>query len=252
MKILISPIGIYVNRVMKGIATVKPDIVYLCTMEHVKEVKDGFQSKLYDKWEAITEKYAKQIIKKLRVFYDGEKIQILQVNIDDYLSAFKDLFKLILSFDPNTEVFIDTTSTTHDFKIASITLSIYLKNVKCIYTPSFKPLFPEEYKKESIEDKGMTTKIISTPKIDFSELQIGILKDILIAMKTRFNGEVPSVTDLLMQLDMSNDKGNMIKMTKLLKKLENYGCITTKKEGRIKKINLTLIGSSLSEVLKNV
>jgi predicted transcriptional regulator len=71
-------------------------------------------------------------------------------------------------------------------------------------------------------------------------------------MKTRFNGEVPSVTDLLMQLDMSNDKGNMIKMTKLLKKLENYGCITTKKEGRIKKINLTLIGSSLSEVLKNV
>jgi hypothetical protein len=252
MKILISPIGIYVNRVMKGIANIKPDVIYLCTMEHVKGVKDGFHSELYGKWEAVTEKYAKKIMKNLKVFYDDEKIRILRVNIDDYLSAFKDLFKLILSFDPSTEVFIDTTSTTHDFKIASITLSIYLKNVKCIYTPAFKPLFPEEYKKDSIDDRGLVTKIISTPKIDFSELQTGILKDILITMNSRFNGEVPSVTDLLMQLGIPNDKGNMIKMTKLLKKLENYGCVTTKKEGRIKKINLTVIGSSLSEILKNV
>jgi len=252
MKILISPIGIYFNRVIKGIANIKPDIVYLCTMEHVKEVKDDFHSKLYDKWETATERYAKKIIKKLRVFYDDEKIHILRVNIDDYLSAFKDLLKLILSFDVNTEVFIDTTSTTHAFKIASITLSIYLKNVKCIYTPAQKPLFPEEYKKESIKDEGLSTRIISTPKIDFSELQTGMLKDILITMNTRFNGKVPSVTDLLMGLDLPNNKGNMIKMTKLLKKLENYGCVTTRKEGRLKKVNLTVIGSSLSEVLKNV
>jgi len=252
MKILISPIGIYVNRVIKGIATIKPDVVYLCTMEHVKEVQDSFHSELYKKWESVTEGYAKKIIKKLRVFYDDEKVHILQVNIDDYLSAFKDLLKLILSFEPNTEVFIDTTSTTHAFKTASITLSIYLKNVKCIYTPALKPLFPEEYKRESIGDEGLTTRIISTPKIDFSELQTGMLKDILIAMNSRFNGKVPSVTDLLMDLGLPNDKGNMIKMTKLLKKLENYGCVTTKKEGRLKKVNLTVIGSSLSEVLKNV
>lgn len=252
MKILISPIGIYFNRVIKGIATIKPDIVYLCTMEHVKEVKDSFHSKLYEKWENATERYAKKIIKKLRVFYDDEKIHILRINIDDYLSAFKDLLKLILSFDPNAEVFIDTTSTTHAFKIASITLSIYLKNVKCIYTPALKPLPPEEYKEESVEDKGLTTRIIFTPKIDFSELQTGMLKDILITMNSRFNGKVPSVTDLLMELGLPNDKGNMIKMTKLLKKLENYGCITTKKEGRLKKVNLTVIGSSLSEVLKKV
>ncbi len=71
-------------------------------------------------------------------------------------------------------------------------------------------------------------------------------------MNSRFNGEVPSVTDLLMELGLPNDKGNMIKMTKLLKKLENYGCVTTKKEGRLKKVNLTVIGSSLSEVLKTV
>ena len=218
MKILISPIGIYVNRVIKGIAALKPDIVYLCTMEHVKNVEDSFHSKLYEKWEVITERYAKKIIKKLRVLYDDEKIHILRVNIDDYLSAFKDLLKLIMSFDSKTEVFIDTTSTTHAFKIASVTLSIYLKNVKCIYTPALKPLFPEEYKKESIEDKGLDTKIISTPKIDFSELQTGILKDILIKMNSRFNGEVLSVTDLLMELGMSNDKGNMIMITKLLKK----------------------------------
>jgi hypothetical protein len=51
---------------------------------------------------------------------------------------------------------------------------------------------------------------------------------------------------------MENNKGNMIKMSKLLNKLHRYGCLSTVKEGRVKKIKLTLIGSSVSEVLKNV
>jgi len=55
-----------------------------------------------------------------------------------------------------------------------------------------------------------------------------------------------------LELGMENDKGNMIKMTKHLKKLESYGCLSTVKEGRMKKIQLTMIGSSISEVLKKV
>jgi len=108
------------------------------------------------------------------------------------------------------------------------------------------------YKKEVIHDEGAEPIIIPSPKIDFTELQSGILKDILVKINTRFKGTVPSVTDLLLELGMENNKGNMIKMSKLLNKLHRYGCLSTEKEGRVKKIKLTMIGSSVSEVLKNI
>ena len=79
-----------------------------------------------------------------------------------------------------------------------------------------------------------------------------MLKDILVKINKRFGGTVPSVTDLLLELGLENDKANMIKISKYLKKLESYGCLTTVKVGRMKKIQLTMIGSSISEFLKNI
>jgi len=254
MKVLIAPIGIYIGRVMKGIATIKPDLIYLCIQKPVKEAETEYKKKLYIKWMNTTKKLAKDVIQKIKVFYSEDKIKILELDIrtDDYLSIYKDLLRLILSFKPDTEVYIDTTSTTYPFRIACTTLSIFLKNVQVIYTPAKRPPPPEEYKKEIIQDEGTEPIIIPSPKIDFTELQSGILKDILIKMNTRFDGKAPSVTDLLLELGLENDKGNMIKMSKYLKKLESYGCLSTVKEGRMKKIRLTMIGSSISEVLKNV
>ncbi len=254
MKVLITPIGIYIGRVMKGIATIKPDLIYLCIQKPVKEAETEYKKNLYIKWMNTTKKLAQDVIQKIKVFYPEDKIKILELDIrtDDYLSIYKDLLQLILSFKPDTEVFIDTTSTTYPFRIACTTLSIFLKNVQVIYTPAKRPPPPEEYKREIIQDEGTEPIIIPSPKIDFSELQTGILKDILVKINTRFDGAVPSVTDLMLELGMENNKGNMIKMSKLLNKLHRYGCLSTIKEGRVKKIKLTLIGSSVSEVLKNI
>ena len=254
MKVLITPIGIYVGRVMKGIATIKPDLIYLCVQKPVKEAETEYKKNLYNKWMSTTKKMAEDLIQKIKVFYSTDKIKILELDIrtDDYLSIYKDLLQLILSLKSDTEVYIDTTSTTYQFRIACITLSIFLKNVQVIYTPAKRPLPPEEYKRESIQDEGTEPIIIPSPKLDFSELQTGILKDILVKINKRFNGTVPSVTDLLLELGMENNKGSMIKMSKLLNKLHRYGCLSTVKEGRVKKIKLTMIGSSISEVLKNI
>jgi hypothetical protein len=240
--------------VMKGIATVKPDLIYLCVQNPVKEVGNEYRRNLYNKWMKTTKKYAKRIIDKIKVFYDEDKIKILELDIrtDDYLSIYRDLLQLILSFKPEDEVYIDTTSTTYPFKVACTTLAIFLKNIRIIYTPAKRPIPPEEYKKEVINDEGTTPIIIPSPKIDFTELQTGILKDILVTINTRFKGEVPSVTDLLLELGLENNKGNMIKISKLLNKLQRYGCLSTIKEGRVKKVKLTMIGSSVSEVLKNI
>ena len=252
MKILITPIGIYIGRVMKGIATIKPDLIYLCVQKPIEEIENESRKILYNKWTKVTKKYAKKIIDKINVFYERNKIKILELDIrtDDYLSIYKDLLKLILSFKPEDEVYIDTTSTTYPFKIACTTLAIFLKNVRIIYTPAKKPMPPEEYKREVIIDEGTTPVIIPSPKLDFTELQTGILKDILVKINTRFKGETPSVTDLLLELGLENNKGNMIKISKLLNKLQRYGCLFTIKEGRVKKVKLTMIGSSISEVLK--
>jgi len=54
---------------------------------------------------------------------------------------------------------------------------------------------------------------------------------------------------LLLELELENEKGNMIMIGKLLDKLERYGCITTKKEGKIKKIELTMIGNVIAEII---
>ncbi len=253
MKILITPVGIYINRVIRGIATIKPDKIYLCVQKSPKKEELKLPaSERHVKWMNTTRKHAKKIMKKLDVMYGKENIKTLGVDIDDYLSIFKDLLQLVLSFPENTEVYIDTTSTTYPFRVATITLSIFLKNVKFIYTPASKPGYPEDYSKQRITDKGLPPRIIPSPKIDFSELQTGILKDILVTINTKFGGKSPSVTDLLLELGLENEKGNMIKMSKHLKKLESYGCLTTVKEGRMKKIHLTMIGSSISEVLKNI
>ncbi len=254
MKVLIAPIGIYVGRVMKGIATLKPDLIYLCVQKPVKEVESEDKKNLYTKWMNTTKKLAQDVIQKIKVFYSEDKIKILELDIktDDYLSIYRDLLQLILSFSSDVEVYIDTTSTTYPFRVACTTLSIFLKNVQVIYTPAKNPMPPEEYKKEVIQDEGTEPIIIPSPKIDFTELQAGILKDILVTVNKRFNGTVPSVTDLLIELGMQNNKGSMIKMSKLLNKLQRYGCLSTVKEGRVKKIKLTMIGSSVSEVLKNI
>ena len=54
MKVLITPIGIYVGRVMKGIATIKPDLIYLCVQKPVKETKTDYKRNVYIKWMNMT------------------------------------------------------------------------------------------------------------------------------------------------------------------------------------------------------
>ena len=252
MKILITPTGTYIGRVMKGIATLKPDIIYLCVQKPPEREVDEYHKVFFNKYVSATKKYSKIIMKKLDVLYGKENVKIVEIDIEDYLSIFRDLLKLALSFKHDTEIYMDTTSTTYTFRLAAISLSIFLKNVKVFYTPASRPKLPEAYEKERMTDPGLAPRIIPSPKIDFSELQTGILKDILVTINSRFKGKAPSVTDLLLELGLTNEKGNMIKISKLLDKLESYGCITTLKEGRLKKVHLTLIGSSISEVLKEI
>ena len=253
MKILITPVGIYIGRVIRGIATIKPDKIYLCVQKSPKKEELKLPaSARHVKWMNTTKNHAKKIMKKLDIMYGKNNIKIIEIDINYYLSIFRDLLQLILSFPRDTEVYIDTTSTTYPFRVATITLSIFLQNVKFIYTPASEPGYPEDYSKQKVIDKGLPPRVIPSPKIDFTELQTGILKDILVTINTKFGGKSPSVTDLLLKLGLENDKGNMIKMSKYLKKLESYGCLTTVKEGRMKKIQLTMIGSSISEVLKNI
>jgi predicted transcriptional regulator len=258
MKVIISGMGMYVGRIIKGVKTIKPDIVYLCVQKPQKRKLEDYQTDSriswlrYSMWEKVMRTNAKKIAKKLESVYEKKDIRIVEIDIDDYLTAFEDLLKLVLSFKPDTKIYIDATVPAFPYRAAAITLAILFKNVDFIYTPGSEPSRPTDYSKEAVMDKGLTSRIMPAPKVDFSEIQTGVFKDILVKINTRFKGEAPSVTDLVLELGMTNEKGNMIKMSKLLDKLERYGCIKTKKEGRLKKVELTMIGSSISNVLKNL
>ncbi len=258
MKVLISGMGMYIGRMIKGIKTIKPDIIYLCVQKPQKRKLEDYQKDSrnswlrYSMWEKAMRGSAKKIAKKLESVYERGDIKIVEIDIDDYLASFEDLLKLVLSFEPDTEIYLDATIPAFPYRAAVITLAILFKNVEFIYTPAATPSMPQHYSKEAVMDKGLASRIMPAPKVDFSEIQTGILKDILIKINTRFGGKAPSVTDLVLELGMTNEKGNMIKMSKLLDKLERYGCIRTEKKGRLKKIKLTMIGSSIAGVLKDL
>jgi chemotaxis protein histidine kinase CheA len=253
MKVLIAPVGLYINRVLKTIATIKPDKVYICVAKLGKEPQNEYQKALYEKWERITKKFSSLIADKIKVFYRRKDVYVLQIDTDDYLLSFKDILSLILSLEKECgkeiEVYFDITSATTALKTALITLSIFLHNAVCIYTHANKPLLPEEYPKRVIKDEGGETITIPTPKIDFSELEEGELKSILVAIKTKFKGEAKALTDVLSELNMEVNRANMIKISKLVDKLERYGCVVTKKSGRWKEVKLTMIGSCIADVL---
>jgi hypothetical protein len=253
MKVLIAPVGLYINRVLKTIATVKPDKIYLYTAKLGKKPRDEYQKMLYEKWERVTKKFSNSIVNRIRVFYRKKDVYVLQIDTDDYLLSFKDVLSLILSlkkeYGKETKFYLDITSATTALKTALITLSIFLPNVTCVYTHADKPLLPEEYPERVIKDEGEETVIIPTPKIDFSELEEGELKDILVTLKTRFEGEAKALTDILCELNMEINRANMIKISKLVDKLERYGCVTTKKSGRWKEAKLTMVGDCIADVL---
>jgi len=249
MKILITPIGGYLGRILKGIASIKPDEIYFCVQKRTK-TKTPEEKEVIDKWVKATRKYVKDIIKKIRVFYEDEKIKIIELNIYDYLSIFEELLRIILKYDRRTEIYLDSTSTTFHFRIAALTLSIFLRNVKLIYTPSERPKLPEDYTGHLMTDKGLEPIVVPVPRLDISELQKGELRKILLVIHSRFKDRAPSITDIALEIGLPNTKGTMIKMSKLIDKLEKYGCVKTEKEGRIKKVTLTMIGKSLAEVFQ--
>jgi hypothetical protein len=243
MRILIVPIGIYFNRVLKAVTFYKPDRVVLCV------AKEG-------PWNRSTQSLAEKLKDKISLFYgkEGSNIQTILLDMRDYMGIFKNLFSFIAGFDKlikeDHEIIIDTTSTTRAFMMASLTLSIFLENVKCSYTPKKNPPLPSEYPEKIIKDEGKDPELIPTPKVDFSEITSGEVRDILVVLKRDFNGHVAGLTRLLEKIGLETNKANMIKISKLIKKLENFGCVETKQHGRIKEAKLTLVGDSIAEILK--
>jgi hypothetical protein len=53
-----------------------------------------------------------------------------------------------------------------------------------------------------------------------SELEEGELKNILVTIKAKFKGEAKALIDVLGELNMEINRANMIKISKLVDKLE--------------------------------
>ncbi len=242
MKILLSPVGIYVGRVLKGISKTKPDKIYLFVS---KREEDSDYTK---EWSVATEMYAKDIMKRISLFYGRSDIKVVSEKLGNYSRMLKIMINLVIKHK-DAEFLIDITSARRGFEMAAITLGMFFTNVRCFYIPPKEPLMPSDYSRKVIKDEGGEPETITTPKVDFSELQKRPLKDILVVLSLDLKGRSDKFIALLRALKWDETRSNVIRLSKMIKKLENYGCVRTKRFGREKSVELTLLGESLAVAL---
>jgi hypothetical protein len=244
MKILVTSVGIYVGRVLKGVSRIKPDRIYLFTS--MKEKENDYTKE----WSKATTKYARQITDKVSFFYKKSDIKVVQGELGSYSKMLKTMMDLV-SKNRGAEFWIDVTSARRGFEMAAIGVGMFFDNVNCFYTPPNKPLMPSDYSNKVIEDEGGEPETLMTPRVDFSELQRGPLREILIVLGSNFKGKSDTFVAILKALDWEETRSNVIRFSKMMKKLEIYGCVKTQRRGREKSVELTPLGESLASVLNS-
>jgi len=238
MTTLITAVGVYTNRVITTIAKHKPDkVILLTTKKTNKEYTDA--------WNKHTIKAAQEISEKLKIFYNNNKLTIKQIDLGD----FQECLSFILNNSKSEKILIDITSARKTFEIAAITAGILMDNIKCVYTPAKNPQMPEEYLEKQVQDEGVEGIEILTPKIELEEMKENMTQKILEAIN-KMNGTSETFVNIMREMNMQTTKSNVIRFSKIINKLEKHGCLTTKRNGREKRVKITPLGKTITE-LKN-
>jgi predicted transcriptional regulator len=237
MVVLIASVGVYKNRVLSCIAKFKPEKVYLLVTKATDTEYTGV-------WRKTTEKHAKNILKKISLFYDKEAVKIIDMDLGNFDECLSFLVSKVSDYD---DVIIDITSSRKSFEIAAITAGILFSNASCVYIPPKNPQVPEDYSSKVIQDSGVEPVSIFTPKINFNELKAGVLNDILKTINS-LGGKSETFIKIMREMGWEETRSNVIRFSKFLNRLEKYGCVRTEREGRKKSVVLTPLGQVISKL----
>lgn len=242
-RILIIPVGLYVNRVEKSIVKLKPDsITLVVTTEPSKN----------ERWKEVTKENCKVIMEDIDVFYEKEDIKVGEITVDEYSKSLVGLWREIHRIRekiPKSKIWIDVTSAPKAFTIAAALVTTFFKDVILRYVPSKKGKNPDKYPDYLQSDPGNTPQEWYLPRT--SQLD-DLEKRILVSLDKK-GEKVKGSEDLLDELNLDHSKSGRIKLGRLLSKIEKKGLITQERlSGREKIVELTEAGKALASVSSNV
>lgn len=251
-KVLVSPVGLYKNRVLKGIKWLRPDWIFLL-------VNKGQED---DPWVTATNNYGKKILDKISFFY-GERAQIVPCDYTSHESFFYDMNNLVIETIPKvtkpSEIWIDLTSVPEIQEVAILFLAAIHRNVRMFYTKAKKPLRPRDYPEEVVDDEGGdTVELPVIRSLEYNEIVKGKHKDVLrevVKAKKKGQEGIKGLSVLLERIGWSKEKKYYMRLGRILDDLERYGMIIVERIDREKLVRPTMGGEmfaiSLSRYGKN-
>ncbi len=247
-KVLVSPVGLYRDRVLKGIKWLRPDWIFLL-------VNKGKEA---DPWVTKTNEYGRQILEKIKFFYE-ERVQIVPCDYTNHETFFCDVNDLVIEtiqkkLKKPSEIWIDLTSVPEIQEVAVLFLAAIHRNIRTFYTKAKEPLKPDDYPKDVVVDKGGdTVELPVVRSVDYGEIVKGKHRDLLIeVVKARKKGQegVKGLSVLLERIGWSKEKKYYMRLGRILEELERYGMVIVERIDREKLVRPTMGGEMFAISLK--
>lgn len=251
---LIVPVGIYVQRVLRGILDKIPlgiSRIYLLTQSG----SDAWAQKTHENLDKLT-----KLLGPLK-----NVAQQVEVNdFTNYTSCFEVLYNLVNQLHEQSDVsdiYVDITSSTRIWTVAATAVASLFENVKIYYvtkgdTAGEKLSIEERYPEWAINDPGKEIIEIVPPYSNIEEvLNDDIARRILMLLYHHPNNQFISLRDLAYKLGLAKSRdpvkrSEKLKLRRKLYKLRNKGLIYIQQyTGRALILNLTLFGKTLAQVL---
>lgn len=243
--ILITPVGLYIGRVLRGIRIFKPEMIYLLLAK---------EDEKHPEWHMKTKTNVDFIEKQIAFFYEG-RIKRLSVNFEDFIDVFTEINKLIeeetRKTKEETKFLIDITSTPVLPRVALINVAAIHRNVEVYYTPP-RDRSPSHYALDIIEkDEGEASVVIpiirskTLDELKEKEIYLKILKQ----LSTCPEKKVPSLAKILEILGKEKTKKkDYMLLGRVLADLEDMGLVTATHIGKNKEVRLTILGEALARL----
>ena len=246
-KVLVSPVGIYRDRVLKGIKWLRPDWIFLV-------VNKGREEE--DSWVKVTNGYAEEIKDKISFFY-GEHAKIVPCDYKNHESFFRDLNELVTrtipQFIKSSEIWIDLTSVPEIQEVAILFLAAIHKNIRLLYTSPDKLPTPSDYPKAEKDQGGKTFELPVIRSMSFDEIAKGKHGEVLVELaKEKKKGKegIEGLSTLLERIGFTKEKKDYMKLGRILDDLKKCGMVLVERRNREKLVKLTMGGEMLASSLQ--
>lgn len=205
-------------------------------------------------WHSKTKENVDLITKQISFFYQN-RINTLTVNFGDFKDVIKEINNLIENekrkIKNDLRILIDITSTPLLPRVALINVASIHQNIEIYYTPP-QNRSPSDYNIELVQnDEGKDSIILPIIRsTTFDELKkkkhhIDVLKQLM----KKPEKKVQSYSELLDLLNKTKEKKEYMFLGRVVKDLEKMGYVKTKSLGKVKEVELTILGEAIIESL---